>query len=318
MNIGDKVRFMHGQEEGIVRGFANHGMVEVEIEVGFTIPALQKDLVVVAKEEEVHFRKDKPSSSPKEKEQIKSSTVFSERGLFVGFASINDQVVSLNFINNTDYDILFSLSTVEKQNHYGLTSASVQPRTFTKIADWQISEFDKWPSLAFQILYHRPRYFAPKAPMLKTINFKASTFFKKKTIIPVMEKQGFLLQIDSDSKPIDLDQVKNSMFQQSESNITHSSELPESVVDLHIEKLTNKPQTMAKEEILKLQLEIFQKKLDQAIVAGYDSITFVHGVGNGVLRDRIHKICSQMDHIRFFKDARKEKFGYGATEVRIK
>lgn len=321
MNIGDKVRFLHGHEEGIVRGFANHGMVDVEIEDGFTIPALQKDLVVIAKEEDVHFKRQKQtttSDTDKKKEPTKTTAIFSERGLFIGFLPINDQLVSLYFINNSDFHILFSLSSLEKQNHYGLANANVPPREYTKLTDWQLSEFDKWPSLAFQILFHHSRYFTPKAPLLKTINFKASTFFKKKTKLPILDKQGFLLQIDADNKPVDLDKVKNSMFQKSESYVTSSKELPEQEVDLHIEKLSSKHKEMSKEEILQLQLEIFQKKLDQAIVAGYDQITFIHGVGNGVLRDKIHKYCSQVDNIRFFKDAHKEKFGYGATQVRIK
>lgn len=318
MNIGDKVRFLHGHEEGIVRSFSSHGMVEVEIEDGFTIPALQKDLVVISKEEDLHFKREKATTGAREKEVVKPSAVFSERGLFIGFLPINDQLVTLYFINNSDFHILFSLSTVEKQNHYGLLSANVPPREYTKISDWQLSEFDKWPSMAFQILFHRSRYFTPKAPLIKTINFKASTFFKKKTTIPVLNKQGFVLQVDADTKPIDLDKVKDSMFQRPESNVTESRQLPEREVDLHIEKLNLNHQEMSNEEILKLQLETFQKKLDQAIIAGYDSITFIHGVGNGVLRDKIHKICSQMDNIRFFKDTRKEKFGYGATEVRIK
>lgn len=318
MNIGDKVRFLHGHEEGIVRGFGNHGMVDVEIEDGFTIPALQKDLVIVAKEENTHFRREKDTIKKKEKTEVITDAIFSERGLFVGFVPINDQVVSLHFINNTDFNILFSLSTIEKTDHYGLTSANVPPREFTKITDWQLKDFDKWPSLAFQILFHRSRYFSPKAPLIKNINFKASTFFKKKTNLPVINKQGYILQIDADTKPIDLDKMKNSMFQKSESDVITSKVLPEKEVDLHIEHLSKNYNEMSGEEILHLQLQTFEERLDQAIIAGYDKITFIHGVGNGVLRDKIHRICSQRSNIKFFKDAHKEKFGYGATEVRIK
>jgi len=317
MNIGDKVRFLHGHEEGIVKKFGNHGMVEVEIEDGFTIPALQKDLVVIAKDENMHFKKSEPTTKKKDKEVLVQE-VFSERGLFIGFKSINEKIVSLYFLNNSDYDIMYSLSTQEgRQQHYGLSSAYVPPRDYNKITDWQLTDFDKWPSLAFQILFHRARYFTPKAPLIKTVNFKAATFFKKKTELPLLQASGYLLQIDADNKPVDLEKVKEGMFQQTSSPHSKSNELPEKEVDLHIEKLSSQHSNMSREDILNLQLSVFEKNLDQAIAAGYNSITFIHGVGNGVLRDKIHKYCSKLDNIRFFKDARKEKFGYGATEVRI-
>jgi dsDNA-specific endonuclease/ATPase MutS2 len=49
-----------------------------------------------------------------------------------------------------------------------------------------------------------------------------------------------------------------------------------------------------------------------------DEIIFIHGVGNGVLRNAIHKRLSGNKNVQYFEDAQKEKFGYGATKVRIK
>ncbi len=49
-----------------------------------------------------------------------------------------------------------------------------------------------------------------------------------------------------------------------------------------------------------------------------DEITFVHGVGSGTLRREIQKRLSGMKSILYFQDAQREKFGYGATLVRLK
>ncbi|WP_332913894.1 hypothetical protein [Algoriphagus boritolerans] len=38
MNIGDKVRLLHGTEQGIVRKISSSGRIEVEIEDGFFDP----------------------------------------------------------------------------------------------------------------------------------------------------------------------------------------------------------------------------------------------------------------------------------------
>ena len=55
-----------------------------------------------------------------------------------------------------------------------------------------------------------------------------------------------------------------------------------------------------------------------ALAANMHEIVFIHGTGNGVLRQEIHKLLSRNKLIRFYEDARKEKFGYGATLVRLK
>jgi len=47
-------------------------------------------------------------------------------------------------------------------------------------------------------------------------------------------------------------------------------------------------------------------------------VIFIHGVGNGTLRHMVHKKLSQYTNIKFYKDSMREKFGYGATLVKIK
>ncbi len=47
MNIGDRVRLLHGNEEGTIRKISSSGRIEVEIEDGFIIPAQKQELVLV-------------------------------------------------------------------------------------------------------------------------------------------------------------------------------------------------------------------------------------------------------------------------------
>ena len=75
---------------------------------------------------------------------------------------------------------------------------------------------------------------------------------------------------------------------------------------------------MSNAEKIQLQLNTFEQQLNYAIASGMDEITFIHGVGNGVLRKEIHKILSQNNNLKFFQDTQKSNFGYGATLVKIK
>jgi dsDNA-specific endonuclease/ATPase MutS2 len=94
--------------------------------------------------------------------------------------------------------------------------------------------------------------------------------------------------------------------------------MPKYEIDLHIEILTSDYDLMRKEEILAYQLDVFEKKLENALAAGMSEIIFIHGIGNGVLKSEIHKRASKHPNIAFYEEAQKSKFGYGATFIKFK
>ena len=67
-----------------------------------------------------------------------------------------------------------------------------------------------------------------------------------------------------------------------------------------------------------MEVQAFHKALDAAIVHQLPEIIFIHGAGNGILRHEIHKLLGKHQKVQTFMDARKEKFGYGATKVLLK
>lgn len=314
MNIGDKVRLIHGKEEGIVRNLLRNNLVEVEIEDGFVIPVLKNELTVIAREETNYFKSGEVSEVPSQKP---GHDLVADQGIFLAFVEINDQQLSLHFINNTDYVLLVSLSGVEAKQWIGMAAEKLEAKGSFKVKDYYLKDFDQWPELHFQIFYHRMGYYSPREPLKKRIRFKASSLFKMKQTAPLIGKKAYLIQIDKDQEKIDPEKIKESLLAASETQIA-SSDVVENIVDLHIEKLVKNHQHLNNADILNIQLQYFEKKLDQAIVAGKDEIIFIHGVGNGVLRNAIHKKLSKFENIQYFKDAMKEKFGFGATLIRIK
>jgi len=88
------------------------------------------------------------------------------------------------------------------------------------------------------------------------------------------------------------------------------------VLDLHIEKLVRKKGGMSNFQILNLQLDTAKYHLEQAIQKRLPKIVFIHGVGDGVLREDLHSMFRRYDNIRF-EEASYRLYGQGATEVRI-
>ena len=62
-------------------------------------------------------------------------------------------------------------------------------------------------------------------------------------------------------------------------------------------------------------MALFEKELDSAIMNNCSEITFIHGVGSGKLKYEISKILSKHPHVKYYQDADKQKFGYGATKA---
>jgi len=309
---------LHGNEEGIIAGFLPGNVIEVEIEPGFVIPVLKNEAVVVSKEEDAYFKKPAVLEKSESAGPIKPETI-AEKGIFFSFILINDQETALHLVNNTDYTLLYSISEISDPNVYGVAGGKIEPKEFAKIKNYSLQNFERWPAFLVQVLFHRPGYFAPREVFIKTLKFKAYTFYKKKGKSPIIGKEGFIIQIDESAKPlrVDPDKLKESFYKHQPEEKSFPAQRV-GTVDLHIDKLVPGHSGLSNAEIIEIQLNAFRQALDNAIAAGQDEITFIHGVGKGTLKQAIQKELSGMKNIKYFKDAMKEKFGYGATLVRIK
>lgn len=92
--------------------------------------------------------------------------------------------------------------------------------------------------------------------------------------------------------------------------------LPKMEVDLHIHQLTKSSRGMSNYDILDLQLETAKRQLDFAIQKRIQKVVFIHGVGEGVLKEELYYLFKKYDNLKFY-DADYQKYGLGATEVYI-
>ncbi len=88
-----------------------------------------------------------------------------------------------------------------------------------------------------------------------------------------------------------------------------------SVVDLHIEKLTDDWKHLSNFDILSTQLKAFEKYYQLSVLHHQPSLTVIHGVGEGVLRDEIHEKLRLKREVKSFVNQFHPSFGYGATEI---
>jgi len=136
--------------------------------------------------------------------------------------------------------------------------------------------------------------------------------------------QEFLENEIIPSKPLDLNLGDSSMpliktplekpkaseqFKSSKNNY-----VPE--IDLHIHELIDDARRLSNFEILNIQLSKAKRFLDWAISKRFRKIVLIHGRGQGVLKEELKTLLRRYDNVEFY-DADYQKYGLGATEVKL-
>ena len=315
MNIGDRVRVLHGKEEGIIRKVSAGGRIEVEIEDGFVIPVLKSEIVLVAEAEKnyfgegtsttTHIETPLPISAPK------------DQGLYLAFVPINDQSLSLYLINDSRQAYLAHASEVYGTNHRTLFAGTLGVGEAKKIDDRLLKELDEWPAFLLRFIPIQSKLDRAIPAFERQLKMKPTQFFKHLSKSPLIGKNAYLFGLENTTKELDIRGLNAALNQLTPTPPPAKVRAPATSIDLHIEEIHPNPDGLSNSEKLRIQLEVFEKNLNQAIAAGMDQITFIHGIGNGVLRKEIHKRLSQLGNISYFQDTQKDQWGYGATLVKI-
>ncbi|RYZ95901.1 MAG: DNA mismatch repair protein MutS [Sphingobacteriaceae bacterium] len=312
--LGDFVRFVDEKMEGYVTRIIDDQMIGVTGDDDFEIP------VLASKVTSVHgYVNGKKAEITTDGDVIIPADEFVSRGIYL--AAVTDvkaaSVVHFYVLNATSFQLLASLATEKDLKFKGEYAGIIAPKASMQVYSAQLADLQLWPKLTIQLVYHTPQNIQSPVPLVFTEKFKAKDFAGAKQKLPVLGQMGWLFRMDEPELIIDADKLKESFFKTAEEK-TAVVEKPLTEVDLHIEKLRDDHQFINGAEILRIQLDRFNSALDAAIVHQLPEITFVHGAGNGTLRYEIQKLLSKHNKVQTYMDARKEKFGYGATKAILK
>ncbi|WP_183566577.1 Smr/MutS family protein [Mucilaginibacter sp. SP1R1] len=310
--LGDFVRFVDEKMEGFVTRIIDDQMIGVTGEDEFEIPVLASKVTTVHGYESAGTKTavadDKPIALGE----------FEEKGIYIGVIADAkaSSVVHFYLINNTSFQLLAALTTEKQQVFKGEFAAAVGPKSEAKMYSAQLADLQLWPRFIFNVIYSTKQNIEPPAPLIINEKFKAKDFSTTKKAIPLLTEPGWMIRLDEPEMVIDAQKLKESFFKSPEEKTVIDK--PASEVDLHIEKLRDDYQFLQSSEMLNIQMAHFHKALDAAIVHQLPDVVFIHGAGNGTLRHELHKVLSKHPKVQTFMDARKEKFGYGATKVILK
>lgn len=328
---GDRILVLLTDEEGTVLEIINEKMVLVEVKgVKFPIYTDQIDFPyfkmfsqkkVVEKKKVFIDQVQREKAKPKVKEG---------NGVLISFIPVfdkdifDDDVVEkfkLYLINQneTAYTFTYNLM-VGGESDFQLKN-TIEPLSDFYLHDVKFEDLSDSPRFEFEFSLKEPD--KKKAPYFETsLKLKAKQLFKKIEEIQLKNEPGFsyvLLEEYPDKQEeekVDLARLGNAGFRIYDVHkIKQNLEPARSVVDLHIEKLTDSWKHLGNFEILSLQLKTFEKYYELAVTHRQPVFTIIHGVGTGKLRDEIHDILRLKKEVKSFVNQYSHLYGYGATEI---
>jgi hypothetical protein len=332
---GDKIIVLHSNEEGEVVEIMNDKMVMIEVR-GVKFPAYmdQIDFPYFKRftEKKLFTEKKKPKTFidnvPKEK--IKPTPVKVADGVWLSlipkFAmdEFNDEIVELfkiHLLNKTDKGYRFTY----RQQFFGDPEFELKNEVHAfhdfYLHDIPFADFNDNPSFEFEFSLVSPD--KKKADHYEAnVKIKAKQLFKlieemKEKNAPTISYKLFDEYPDrAFEEKFELSGLAAKGYKIYEAKQARQHlDPPRSVIDLHMEKLTDDWKGMSSQDILDMQLKEFEKWYENSVAHIQPSLIVIHGVGSGRLRDEIHDILKTRREVKTFINQYHPRFGYGATEI---
>ena len=265
-----------------------------------------------------------------------------DNSLFIAFEPVNQnnflsEGFNLYFINHTSNDILFACYIKNEHGYVGYIYDAISPMSKYLVSFIDKEELNKWASQLYHCIFFNAKGGEIRQPLVKEIDVNVVKFFKDNNFVfsKILNSKSYIIPFIEDVipnkweeeefmnekiDPIPLRDIKemfkgNVMVQTLDKKHVIAPFIAE--VDLHIEQLIDDCKDLSSHQKLNVQLNYFAKCLDAAIVHKFKKITYIHGVGQGRLKDEIHKIIIESYPGVKIQDAPFKKFGVGATEVLI-
>jgi len=329
VRIGDKVRFLNQIGEGKVVKIVNNNTVMVLDEDDFEVPAAITNLVVI--ESDFSTEGDELVSttiSPK-LEEVKIDKVQTDKH-YLAFvskdATRSGSDIDCYIVNDTK-DVLFYTFYIEKEDGIeGVGAGNCNAGEKMTLESYSANFMNDIKSMHLHIISYKQKGI-PVNPIVFKMNINPVKFFKNSSYkdndffdLPAMvynieEKNSFEYKLneltESDEKRI---------ISQKEKKSSHGFPIIKTKnepveVDLHINKLLDSVVGLSNRDILQYQLDKFHEVMDENCRKKGQAVVFIHGIGNGTLKQKIHW---ELDH-KYKKckheDASFQKYGPGATLV---
>lgn len=351
LKVGDKVRFLNEVGGGRITSVINQDMVNVETDDGFEVPTLINNLIVVNTPDIYEsgrtrntVAQTKPSApAPVARKEAKPAAPwFSDKNQVAGkeepqfiFALVPEIPanpptgnISMYLVNNCNDTLLFRFAQKSKYNYETITAGTLSPNSKIYLGLIKPEMIAELPVFCFQWINFRKRAKELDPFLQREITLSAVKFYKQSAFVVsrLFKEPAILVQLNENPMKAVIEKLSEHDFQkaaaQKEPRKTEQvvalpgNDLVE--IDLHIHELLDNFNNLSNAEMVTVQMNKFNEEMGKAIKSDVKKIVFIHGVGNGTLKNELRRELQRKYSKYTMQDASFREYGYGATMVIIR
>ena len=351
--IGDRVRFLNSVGGGIIKKIV--GNIAYVDDDGFETPTLLKECVVVAPaaetvkkvaatQEAVELPKaqaaPKVSTSEPELPPAEETPEGEKLNIVLAYEPADPKHLSTStfdtyLVNDSNYYLYFTYSSRADEDA-GWTvryAGVVEPNIQVFLEEIQGSDLPAMDRIAIQLIaFKNGKEYKLKNPVAVELPLDTTKFFKLHCFRqnPYFDTDVIAVDIVTNDTPHSRAVMDSSRLEEGikakkaidrphkKPVQKHSTKRPDVIeVDLHINELVDSTAGLTPADMLNLQIDTFRKVMDENLKNKGQKIVFIHGKGEGVLRNALTKELNHRYKGHQVQDASFREYGFGATQVTI-
>lgn len=343
--VGDTVRYLNAVGGGtIVRIDGNIAYVDDD---GFETPVLLRECVVVASASAPTPQTEKkvmaPTFVPEQPKAPKLEDIEeTENGDILNIVlayepveikHLNTTTYDTYLVNDSNYYLYFTyLTRADKEGWTTRYAGIIEPNTQLLLCEVTHQDLPSMDRVAIQyVAFKRDKEFSLKAPVAVEYRLDTTKFFKLHCFhnnvyfdtpviaIDIVKNDIPLRSMVIDSRGLeDAMNAKKNLKNENKKTQNVPSLRPQTiVVDLHINELLDTTAGLSNSDMLNVQLREFNRVMSDNLKFKGQKIVFIHGKGEGVLRQAVLQELKKKYPRCQAQDASFREYGFGATQVTI-
>lgn len=265
--------------------------------------------------------------------------------VFLGFVpqnikEINNTSFDAYLVNDSNYYITYTYACAEGNSWRIRQQGEIEPNTKFHLEEFDRSSLNEIERVSIQfIAYKKEKSYIIKPAVDVQLRIDTVKFYKLHTFQQSIffEDPALVYDVVKDDQPTHQVFVQAQDLQNALLKKPNEPKQPARVesfqkalgghgffkkgiieIDLHIESLLDDTTGLGNKEMLELQMKAFTETMDAYRKRTGSKIVFIHGKGEGVLRQNILQELKKKYKPCIWQDASFKEYGFGATMVIIK
>ena len=354
LHVGDRIRFLNSVGGGTVKGFLNKNMVIVEDEFGFDVPVLISECIAMeqtnneklAAEDNIPQKNEKTEQKPfpkvddvllpqdiaietKEGEKITVCIAY----LPTDTKKITNTSYEAFLVNDSNYYLFFNYMSRENDVWISRYNGTIEPNTKMFLEEFDSSQLNEIEKVCVQfIAFKHNKSYRFKTPYSVELRIDTTKFYKLHTfqendyfdesaliyhlVVNDVPEREMLVSAADLQRAIQEKEIASKRPRKQPIKRKKEKDIIE--VDLHIDQLLDTTAGMTNADILQYQLSKFNQVMQENRSRKNRKIVFIHGKGNGVLKNALLNEFKRKYKSCYIQDASFKEYGFGATMITIR